>query len=56
VEAIWPELRARIDDLSKLREELAEMVGSVEVSGLRKLPKEELAEMLAVFREAALTP
>jgi HK97 family phage prohead protease len=55
-EGIWPELVARIDDLGKLTEELAEMVGSVELAGLPELPQDELAEMLAVLREAALTP
>jgi hypothetical protein len=55
-EGIWPELMARIDDLSKLTEELMEMVGAVELSGRPGPPKDELAEMLAALREAALTP
>jgi hypothetical protein len=47
---------ARIDDLSKLTEELMEMVGAVKLSGLPEPPKDELAEVLAVLWEAALTP
>jgi HK97 family phage prohead protease len=52
VEAIWPELAARVDNLSKLLGELSEMVASVVTAGGENLSHQGVAEMLEVLREA----
>lgn len=51
-EGAWPELVARIDDLGKLAEELAEMAGSLEGNSGGDRPADEMAGMLAVLRGA----
>ena len=51
-EGAWPELVARIDDLGKLAEELAEMVGSLECDYSGDHRADEMAKMLAVLRGA----
>ena len=52
VEAIWPELAARVDDLSKLVEELKGMVEEPEIAGRTGAPQTALAGVLAVLRDA----
>jgi HK97 family phage prohead protease len=52
VEAIWPELSARLDDLSKLISELLEIVASVDTAGGEDLAHPGVVEMLEALREA----
>ena len=51
-EAIWPELAARVDDLGKLVEELAQMVEEPGLFGNTGPPRSELTEVLGVLRGA----
>ena len=51
-EGVWPELVARIDDLSKLAEELTEMVGEGKRNYGGGPQAGEMAEMLMVLRGA----
>ena len=51
-EGVWPELVARVDDLGKLAEELAEMVGSLECNYGGDRRADEMAKVLAVLRGA----
>lgn len=52
VEALWPELAARLDDLRKLVSELSEMVSAVESAGATGLGRREVADMVTALREA----
>jgi HK97 family phage prohead protease len=51
VEAIWPGLAARVDDLQKLIGELSEITAWAEAAGNPPVP-EDVADMLAILREA----
>ena len=51
LEAIWPELVARIDELGKLAEELAQMVSEVGLATGFEPRRSGVAELLAALRE-----
>lgn len=52
VEAVWPELVARVDDLGKVVSELSEMVVSMEASAAEDRVNEGVRGILEVLREA----
>jgi len=52
LEAIWPELSSRIDDLKKLAEELAETAAAVESTGSSAHVGTTVAELLAALKYA----
>ena len=52
LDAMWPELSARVDELTKLVEELAQMVSQVESAGRHEPHREELSTVLAALGHA----